>query len=189
MDSKDILKKGIQVVTFLFAAFNRFLLNIAPPEEVETRFAVGIGSLIALFSLLLISSIIKTRVKNSLKKLWIIVSLSFFIIMLISVLYYKSNINKLTFGFPPENPKTQYIAGYEMTIEAEQYSKKFSPKKSFAELVADYEGPQFIERVWTKESIEKAKMTLTINYLIVILSSASMLFCLTEGILSVKKDE
>jgi hypothetical protein len=189
MDSNNILKKGIQVVTFLFAAFNGFLLNIAPPEEVETRFAVGMGSLIALFSLLLISSIIKTRVIKSVKKLWIIISLCFFIIMVISVYYYKLNMVQLTFSYPPENPKTYYITGLEMTTEAKQYSEKFSPGKSVSELVADFEGPQFKERVWTKESIEKAKMRLTINYLIVILSTSIMIFSLTEGILTVKKDK
>ena len=165
------------------------MLNIAPPEEAETGFAVGIGSLTALFVLLLISSLVQTQTIKRLRKLWIVISSGCFIITIISVLFYMSNTNKLTFGYPPENPKTRHIAGTRMTPIAEEYSKKYSSPLSSAELVAAFEGPQFIERVWTKESVEKSKMILTINYFIVILGTATMIFSLTEGILAVKKEK
>lgn len=185
METKTILKNGIQVVTFLFAAFGSFLLEIAPPEEVESRFAVGISSILALFSLLLITSLIKTHTVKR-KKIWLIASLTLFIIAFTSAIFYKSNINKLTFSYPPENPAAQYIAGIKMTPSAQKHSEKY-PNKTISEIVADFEGPAFIERIWTKDSLRKAKMLLTINYIIVILSTATMLFCLTEGILTAPK--
>ena len=186
MNTKAILTRGIQVTTFLFAAFNNFLMNITPPGETESRFAVGISSLLALFILLFISAISMNQPRKRLRKIWLTTSVIFFAVVVIASYIYKSNLDKLTFSFPPGSQKLEHIAGTTLTPEAMNYQKEH-PFKTASEIVADYGGLAFIERVWTRDSIQRAKMILTINYVLVVLSIAAMIFSLTEGILVVKK--
>jgi hypothetical protein len=182
MKTKNILAKGIQVVTFLFAGFGNFLHNIAPPAEGDPSFAVGISSLLALFLLLFISAITKNFPRKPLKKIWLATSLLFFVIALISSVAYKANLNSLTFHYPPENPLSEHIAGKVLTPAAQEYWQEH-PLKTPAEIVAAFGGLASIERVWTRESIERVKSILLINYIVVVLSVAIMLFGLTEGVL------
>jgi hypothetical protein len=183
MDTKTILTRGIEVVTFFFAAFSSFLIDIAPPGETDSRFAIGISSIFMLFILLFISATTKKQRREKMKKIWLLVSIVFFISSIVSSFVYKSNLDSLTFPYPPEQKKAEYIAGADMTPEAQRYHED-NPLKTPSEILAAFEGPASIERVWPKESLNRAKMILTVNYVIVVLSFATMLFCLTEGILS-----
>ncbi len=186
MNTKLILSKSIQVITFLFAAFNNFLLNIAPPGEAESRYAIGISSMLSLFVLLFISAVSKNQSRTRYRRIWLSASLLFFIMTLISSVMYKSNLDKYTFAFPPESQKAEYIAGTTFTPEAINY-KRENPLKTQSELVADFGGVAFIERIWALDSIRRSKLILTINYVIVVLSLASAIFCLTEGVLTEPK--
>jgi preprotein translocase subunit SecG len=188
MKTKDILAKGIQVVTFLFAGFGNFLLNIAPPAEVDPNFAVGLSSVLSLFALLFISATTKNFKKKFLKKIWLATSLLFFAIAIVSAITYKDKLNTLTFSYPPENPQAQRVGGAVLTPIAEKYRQE-NPHKTVAETVAAFGGLASIERVWTRDSIGHAKKVLTIDYIIVVLSVAFMLFSLTEGVLMDQKDK
>jgi hypothetical protein len=189
MDTKAILAKGAETVIFLLAAFNNFLVNIAPPGESNSLFAVGIGSICTLFVLLFISAMAKGQYRKQFKKVCYCASLFFFALALVSSFAYQKNLHDLTFPYPPENQKTEQIKGTVLTALAEQYSKENPQFRTPAEMVAAFGGLANTEMVWTKDSIAKAKMILTINYVIVILSVATMLFCLTEGILGIPKDK
>jgi len=186
MNTKAILTKGIGTVTFLFAAFGNFILDIAPPGESNSRLVVGIASMLVLFVLLFISAIKKNQPPKQSPKLWYYASVFFFVLAIMSSITYQSNLSNLTFPYPPQSQKAEYIKGTVLTGIAEQYSKEH-PLKTTAEIVAAFGGISCIERVWTRESIEKAKRILSINYVILILSVATMLFCLTEGILATKR--
>ena len=183
MDTKNILTRSIEVVTLLFANFGNFLIDIAPPGETDSRFAIGISSIFMIFLLLFISASTKDQPRERMKKICLSVSLAFFIFAVISSIVYRANLDKLTFPYPPEQRKAEHIAGTIMTPPAEQFLKDH-PLKTTAEIVAAFEGPAFIERVWTAESIRRSKLVLTVNYVAVVLSAAIMLFGLTEGILA-----
>jgi len=186
MDTKTILTRGIEVVTFLFAGFGSFLLGIAPPGETDSQFAVGASSMLALFVLLFIPAVTKDQPPGRMKKVWLSVSLAFFVLAIITSIVYKGNLDKLTFAYPPGEKKAEHIAGTIMTPDAERFLKD-NPSKATAEIVAAFEGPAYLERVWTAESIRRSKLILTANYVVVVLATAIMLFGLTEGILVVPK--
>ncbi len=187
MKTKNILVRGAQVITFLFAGFGNFLLNVAPPVEGDPSFAVAVSSILTLFALLFISATTKNYNQKFLKKIWLGASLLFFVTALISSIIYKDNLNTLTFSYPPENPLAQHIAGTVFTPVAEKYRQE-NPQKTLAETVAAFGGLASLERVWTRDSIVHAKKVLTVNYILVVLSVAFMLFSLTEGVLVSPKD-
>lgn len=186
MATKSTLSKSIQVVTFLFAAFGGFLLKIAPPEGTESRYAVGISSFAALFVLFFISAVTKKQVHVRYRNFWLTTSALFFLIALIASLFYLSNFDKMTFVYPPGAQQAKHIAGTELTPDAARYLKE-NPFKTPSELVAAYGGLAYVDRVWTRESIRKSKIVLTINYISIVLGISTMIFSLTEGILAVSK--
>lgn len=182
--TKSITAKAIQAITFLFSAFGGFLAAIAPPEEADTKLAVGLASMLALCVLLLISAISKNQSPKKYKMRWLIAAGSFLFISIVAGLGYAFLTDKLTFGYPPEAPTERYVAGTMLTAQAQEYWTQ-QPSKTLSELVADFQGPQFRERVWKRGSIRIAKILLTINYIVLVLSLSTTIFCLTEGILTV----
>ena len=177
MSAKAILARGIDVVIFLFAAFSGFLSNIAPPEETNVRFAVGIASFFTLIIYLFIASLSQG------KKRWLISALVSFLIAIAATFFYLHNFDKLTFKYPLDSDSQDlYIRGTEFTTDAEEYQKE-TPLLTASELVARFEGPNYKSRVWKSGSIRRARIILTINYVILVLSIASTIFCLVEGLL------
>lgn len=181
MDTKAILSKGVQIITFIFAAFNDFFFNIAPPGDMNSSYAIGISSFLALFILLFISAISRNQPKKKYKKIWLAMSMIFFVIALIASGFYKSNFEKLTFVYNPEGETKRHIAGTTLTFEAKKYLEG-NPLTTTSKLVADFGGIENLELVWTRDSVHKAKMMLTFNYILLILTIAAMIFCLTEGV-------
>jgi hypothetical protein len=57
MDKKAILRSAVSAVAFIFTMFGGFFLKVAPPEEVDAKFAVGITSFCVLVTLLVISNL------------------------------------------------------------------------------------------------------------------------------------
>lgn len=184
MRTRNILAKAVGSISFLFAAFGNFLLDVAPPEEADAKFAVGISSLLALGLLLFISALSRNRQRTRFRKVWLVAAGSLFGVAIISGCIYKWNIDHRTFPYPPENQKVEYIAGTKLTPEAEAYWAK-NKSLTAARIVAEFGGIANRELVWTRDSIFKAKIILMINYIVVVLSFAGMFFCLTEGLLAV----
>jgi hypothetical protein len=181
METRAILTKAIEVIGFLFAAFGGFLANIAPPEGQDASYAVGITSFLALIILLFASAIAKNLPVRKFKKIWLIAAAVFFCSALASAFWYKHNLDRLTFAFPPEAIKAQYIKGTEMTPEAKEFQER--TKKSDSAVVAAFGGLSKREQVWPIESIQRARLILTVSYSVLVLSLASSIFSLTEGIL------
>jgi hypothetical protein len=181
VDTKQVLGKGVEVIVFLFAAFGGFLNDIAPPGEADSRFAIGVGSFLALIVLLLATAFSKDLPIRRYKKTWLTVASAFFLAAICAALFYKSNTDRLTFPYPPESTRAEYVSGTELTSDARAYKEKTG--KTTAEVVAAYGGLASRERVWTPASIRRGKMVLVASYLALILSLASSIFCLTEGVL------
>ena len=187
MNTKDLLMKAVEIITFLFAAFSGFLKRIAPPEETESSFTVGASSMLALAALLFISAASKNRLRKKYKKVWLTISFAFFIVAMVSTFIYKANLDELTFPFPQEDANAErFIRGTALTPDAQSYIKEH-PEKNTSDIVADYGGITQKELVWTSDSIRQAKLKLTINYVVLVLSLASTIFCLTEGVLAERK--
>ncbi len=182
MGTRKILSRSIEIVVFIFGAFGDFLENVAPPEEANARYAVGISSMLALCVLLFISSISKGQPKRKFKKRWLTAVGVLFGVAVIAAFAYRWNIDRLTFPFPPDSRTAQYVAGTKLTKLAKEFLEE-NPEITRSDLVDQCGGLAKRELVWTAESIRAAKMVLTINYVLVTLSLAAIVFCLTEGIL------
>jgi len=182
MKQGSVLEWSVKIVTFLFAMFGGFLTFIAPPEEANSRFAVGLSSCLTLVVLLLISALVKDPRRLKSRKKWLAVAIAFFALAVVTALFYWWNLNSLTFPYPPESKKAEYVAGTRLTPDAQKY-KDENPGKTISNIVADYGGMENRELVWSLDAIRNARMMLLINYIALVLSLATTIFCLTEGIL------
>jgi len=179
----NTIAKGIEIVGFLFVAFGGFLTGIAPPEMADARFAVGVSSFLALILLFVFAALSKRHSQERFRTYWIGAAVVLFVLSIATAFVYKSKYDSLTFKFPPNSTKVEYIAGTELTPQAQSY-KQQNPGITKSELLDDFEGPKNIEKVWTEESIRKAKMYLTGSYVALVLSLLGAIFALTEGTLA-----
>jgi hypothetical protein len=185
---KSILGRGVQIVTFIMAAFSGFLTSIAPPDETKANFAVGMVSFGALLVFLFIVVLARTR---RLRPLWFVLALVAGGFFLYFAFTYNDDRARLTFLWPPNaEPKTLYVAGDINTLtEKAQKAKREDPNLTPVELVAGFGGiaPDLgIDKrtaVWPAESIRASARKLLLDYVILVLSLATAIFFLTEGLL------
>lgn len=178
MNNKYLIK-GIEIIGILFAAFGGFLIGIAPPQEADAKFAVGVSSFLALIILFIISALSNKEYQ----KRWLISGIVLFFVILFAAYNYKSNYDNLAFEYPPGNSQVEHIAGTELSQDAIDY-KNEHPGLSNSQLLAKFGGLQNKERVWKKESISQAGTKLIGSYVFLVLVIASAIFALTEGVLS-----
>ena len=183
MNQNSVLEWGVKIVTSLFAMFGGFLTFIAPPEEANSRFAVGLSSSLALVILLLISALVKKPHTLKTRRKWLVTTVVFACLIPVTGLVYWWNLNSLTFPYPPESTKADYVAGTKLSSQAQKYLDE-NPGKTISAVVADYGGLENRELVWSAEAIRNAKMRLLVTYIAFVLSLATTIFCLTESLLS-----
>src|SRR6266446_6078064 len=174
--NRSILAKGIEIVGVLFAAFGGFLIGIAPPQAADAKFAVGIGSLLALIILFTIAALAKKEYRNA----WIITAVWLFVIAVGTAYYYKGLYDTLTFEYPPGGIKVDHIAGTELTQAARDYRQQHEGISN-AQLLAKFGGLQNKGKVWPEISVNKARRKLISSYVILVLAIAGSIFALTEG--------
>lgn len=184
MKGKEVLGRAVEAVTFLFAMFSGFLEKVAPPEEANTQFTVGLGSFMALVILLFISVLSRGRFSAKRRTLWMAVAGALAVIALVSGLLYQRHLGTLTYFYPPEDPEAeQLVRGTRYTPQAQALADQgLGPGQILARF-----NPENINQVWPPETIETAKTILTVNYLILVLSLAGTIFSLVEVYLAGEK--
>jgi hypothetical protein len=174
--NNSILVRAIEVVGILFAAFGGFLVGIAPPQDADARFAVGISSFFALIVLLFVSSLSGKKYR----KAWLTVAVISFALTAAGAYYYKSCYDSLTFSYP--HTEGRHIAGTYLTPQA-QKAKDDNPSISKMELVAGFGGLPLATRVWPDAAMNAAKSKLVFSYVFLVTALALSIFALTEGTL------
>jgi hypothetical protein len=174
--SNGILVRAIEVVGILFAAFGGFLVGVAPPQDADARFAVGISSFFALIVLLFVSSLSGKKYR----RVWLTVAVVSFALTVAAAYYYKSNYDSLTFSFP--NTEGKHIAGTYLTPKAQEERDK-NPSISNMDLVTGFGGLPYVTRVWPDAAISAAKNKLVFSYVFLVTALALSIFALTEGTL------
>ena len=187
MNTQTILTRAVEIVMFLFAAFGHFLHNAAPPSEGGVGFAVGFASFLSLTVLLFVSALSKSRNRVRHRKRWLMAAAVFLLITLGAAPLYQMTYNRHTFRYP-ENSTQVYVRGTELTSEAQQHLQA-NPGISVQTLVADFGGLPERTAVWTAAARERAELVLTVTYLVLVLSLATTIFSLTEGVLSAKETQ
>lgn len=164
---------------FLFAAFGGFLSGIAPPGQTNPKFAVGLGSFLALLVLLIVSAVAKDSSAKIFKRRWMIAGIICFIVAVPLGFLYPWTLEKLTYPYPPspDEPVEQHVSGFELTETAKKYIEmnpgNHSPGQLELKLPSD--------DIWTADSVLKAKMLLLANYIALVLAIATAIFCLLEA--------
>lgn len=181
LNTKNYLGYAIEVVIIIFAAFGHYLVDIAPPEKTG-QFAVGLSSFLTLCVFLFIVAIKRNQPKWQGKRYWILVSVGLVVITALVGVWYSSTYSKLTIGLPPENPEIFLVRGTEWTQDALDWLKDH-PNDTPAEMSFNF-GPYQIgrNRAWTEKSVDDARLILTINYVVFVLTLAATIFCLGEGV-------
>src|SRR5712692_5657982 len=151
--------------------FSGFLTSIAPPEETNSKFAVGICSFLTLLILLFVSVFAQKPLAKRSRKVWLGISILFFMATIVSAFLYKGNLDRLTFAYPLGNTVAEYVAGTEFTSYAKKVREE-NPGETVSQFVAGFGGPPNRELVWTPVSIRHATMMLLINYTVLVLSLA-----------------
>jgi hypothetical protein len=173
---KGLVTKAVEVVGVLFAAFGGFLGGIAPPQDADAKYAVGISSFLALIILLWIAAVSKT----SLSRWWTTLALVLLVIAAIAAYGYKRDYDALAFEYPPGKRTVEHIAGMDLTPRAAEKMRE-DPTLSNSQLLTKFGGLPSVGKVWTENSIERARMRLTVGYVVLVLSLAGAVFSLTEG--------
>jgi hypothetical protein len=179
---KTIVGRLVELITFLFSLFGGWLKVIAPPEDAEASFAVGLASVLSLLVFLILTVVIRMKSPQA-GTILFVVAVVLAVMATASGFIYRSQLRTLTFAYPPGATSTYYIAGTELTEDAKKYRGN-NPKLTDAELLATFEGLDHLDLVWTPESRRHAGTILTVWYIVFILSVFGSIFCLTEGVLA-----
>ena len=175
----NLLAKFIQIVVFLFASFGGFLNDIAPPTQTNPKMTVGFGSFLVLIVLLIISAVARNFPAAKSKKKWIVAGCVFFVLALVSGILYPWTLSKLTYHYPPppDVAREWKVSGLELTQTAKDFIAREPGNYGPAQLEQNLE----YQDIWTESSIAKAKLLLLSNYLCLILSISTAIFCLLEA--------
>ena len=173
------LAKFTQIVVFLFAAFGGFLKEIAPPTQPKPKLVVGLGSFLVLIILLIVSALARNNTSKTGNKRWVLVGCICFVVALVSGMLYPWTLSKLTYFFPPAPlaAKEWKVNGLELTQTARDFIEREPGNYTPAQLNVNLN----YEDIWTESSLMRARLMLLSNYLCLVLSISTAIFCLLEA--------
>ncbi|WP_263350615.1 hypothetical protein [Acidicapsa acidisoli] len=178
-DGRKIIVSLVQVVLFLFTAFGGFLKKIAPPDETQPGYHVGLLSFLVLIILLTISALARQAPAAKYRRAWTIAGIVCFVIAILSGFLYPRMLDRYTYAYPPEKPTQIRVKGLDsgLTDVAREWIQEHPLESSPGTLARKL--PK--ENIWTPESIEQAKTILLCSYGSLVLSLAAAIFCLIEA--------
>jgi len=176
---RSLLASSIEVVVFLFAAFGGVLGKVAPPDETNPSYVVGVVSFLVLILLLIVSAFSRRARDRKKHGAWIAAGLASFLIAVSSAFLYPKMLHKYTYPYPLEKPTEVRVNGSEsgLTELAKEWLRENPLDSNPGVLVRKFPPGQ----VWTQESIEHARTVLLTTYSLLVLSLATAIFCLVEA--------
>jgi hypothetical protein len=174
-DHKKLLTSFIEVVTFLFAAFGGFLRAIAPPDEVNSSYPIGILSFFTLIILLTVSAVARQSSASSSFRGWLIVGLVAFALAMVAAFEYHEIYYKYTYvsssGIRKVSADNKFL-----TPDASQFQKQ-NPTAAPADLAKNFAD----DDIWTRDGLNAAEQQLLFWYAFLVLTLATSIFCLLEA--------
>jgi hypothetical protein len=183
MDVEKIIKQGVGVVGAILSAFGGFLLNIAPPQEAQAAFAVGVAEFILLVVFLVIRFSREYQwTKQKALRVWgRVAGASVVIFICVVPIYYKAFQNAVYV----HEDGALFVKGDQLTDYAENIRKIIAAREGVvpdARLMRAIGNPHdkgTIEKVWTSASIKWASFKLVFIYVAVIVSIGCAILALT----------
>ena len=167
----------VQVVTFLFAAFGGFLKKIAPPDQADAGYSVGIGSFLALIVLMILTVLRQDKPGLKQSKIWLYAGILLFLIAASTSFLYSNYLDAYT--FPHDTPlQARQLSAPDayLTPDARRY-KTQNPQAAAEDLNRNLPDGD----IWTPAGLTHAKMHLLVCYLSLVLSIAGSIFCLLQA--------
>jgi hypothetical protein len=175
---KKTLVSVAQVVSFLFLAFGGFLKQVAPPDETNPGFYIGIVSFFVLIVLLAVSAVARRLPGTKNRRAWMLAGIASFVLAVPSAIVYPRMLHKYTYP-SPESPHSTRVKGSDdgLTKVVREWLQDQPYVPDATELVRKFPPGQ----VWEKQSIESARTTLLLSYGALVLTLATSIFCLLEA--------
>ena len=184
-DYKKLLVAFVEVITFLFASFGGFLKKIAPPDQVDASYPVGIMSFLMLIILLAISALGHRQVVKTTFRKWMSAGALFFVLTLPACFLYPYMVSHYTYPQHSQLDKRRLSASDDyLTPDARQY-KATNPNATPEELDRNLPDGD----VWTSAGIERTESRLLVIYAWLVLSLSGAIFCLLEANLGIESHE
>jgi hypothetical protein len=186
-DIGSILAKAGKAVAAVFSGFGGFLLNVQPPEGVLKGFTIGFATAISTLVFLVLSLFVPTMDRKKYRRIALSVTLMLFVGFVITGLEYQDMFSQLTLDFPERSGMEKLVIGDQMTPRAAVRERE--TPEPLTTLLLDFGGKTHREDVWTRESINKAKVRLSNGYLRMSVFIAATIFCLGELLFPSKKQK
>ena len=175
---KDIISRAGKAVAAVFSGFGGFLFNVQPPEGVLKGFTVGFATAISALLFLVISVFVQAKIGKKYRNVLLILSLALVAGAVITGLQYQNTFSSLTVDFPGHSGVEKVVIGDQLTSRAAAHEAETGEPVSA--LLLDFGGKDHREQVWTRESVNKAKVRLSNSYLRMSVFIAAAVFCMAE---------
>lgn len=190
-----LLTTLVQVVVFVFAAFNGYLANIAPPLSraggLSAPETVGFASFVALFAFLLVKMWLTDRAITQRVRVWKWVATGTALAFVAVAIMYAERLSALTFHHPKDDGSlvrevagTQVTSAFKAAVDALRQSQQ--GREPTAEELVRKSGLSIdrIDTLWEPASIRAAHDQLVIWYVVMVALLALGLAISAEAIVA-----
>lgn len=177
-DIRTVVAKMMEIVVFLFAAFDGYLEQLAPTEGFSTQPALGIASFATLVLLLAISALALRFGRPSHGVYWFLAGVVLSAACWQAYRVYTESYAELTVVYSYDPQKRRQVRGTVLMPDAGAVAEKRG--LGAGKLFDHFNGDR--EKVWTAESIRTAEGRLQREYVFFVLALAATIFCLIEAI-------
>lgn len=181
---QGLIKRAGQAVVAVFAGFGGFVLNVQPPEGVVKGFTIGFASTLSALLFLIISVFSLRYASDRYRRIFAALSVVLILAVAASGFLYQNTYSALTLDLPSVKGKERIITGTELTPAASEALTKTN--EPLPQLLLDFGGKDARERVWTRDSIRTATLTLNNRFVALAVSIAAASFCISEAVFPTK---
>lgn len=174
-----IWKKALASVAAVFSSFGGFLTIIQPPQQAPSGFALGFALILSGIAFLavqvfFVEGLIPVGWRK--RSAWIVLCAAFVLVIFTGIKYQQHFVN-LTFKCPALTTST-LVRGTELTQIAQTALR--SRPRTDCDLLLDFGGEQEEEMVWTRSSLNEARLQLSGWYISFAVGVAASIFFLVE---------
>jgi len=186
---EGMLARAGKAVAAVFSGFGGFLLNVQPPEGVLKGFTVGFATTLSALVFLLLSVLVQWKIHNKYRLVLLVLTIVLGTGVVFTGLHYQSAFGMLTLDLPTQSGSEKIVIGDQLTPHAA--ARQSQTGESLSRLLLDFGGKSHREDVWTRESINKARVLLSNGYLKMSVFISASIFCFAELLFpsAVKKPE